>query len=158
MQFFLWFFLLLPLLELYVLIKVGGEIGALSVVLWIIFTAIAGVLFIRMAGIATALNVRERMARGEVPDDAMLTGMLWVIGGVLLFIPGFISDLAGMICILPVTRLWLVRRMRRNMRTHDIHAEYSQTHTYTRQQEPGQEEREIHVIEGEFERRDSDRD
>lgn len=153
MQGFIWFFLLLPLLELYVLIKIGSEIGALSVVLWIILTAIAGVFCIRMAGIATALNVRERMARGEAPDDAMLTGLLWVIGGVLLFIPGFVSDFAGLLCILPVTRYWLIRRMRRGMPQGDIHAEYHQTYTQRRQGE-----REINVIEGEYERKDKDQD
>lgn len=152
MQVFLWFFLLLPLLELYVLIKVGSEIGALSVVLWIVFSAIAGVLCIRVAGVATALAVRERMARGEVPDDAMLTGLLWVIGGVLLFIPGFVSDAAGLICILPATRYWLVRRMRRGMPQADIRAEYS----HTRSQESHGRRREAHIIEGEFERKDDE--
>ncbi|TDQ39347.1 FxsA family protein [Thiopseudomonas denitrificans] len=154
MQGFLWFFLLLPLLELYVLIKVGSEIGALSVVLWIIFSAIAGIFCIRMAGVATAFSVRERMARGEVPDDAMLTGLLWVIGGVLLFIPGFISDAAGVLCILPVTRYWLIRRMRRGMPQADIRAgygEYRQSRT-----QGSHDEREVHIIEGEYERKDKD--
>ena len=149
MQMFLWLFLLLPLLELYVLIKVGSEVGALSVVLWIILTAIAGIFCIRMAGIATALSVRERMARGEVPDDAMLTGLLWVIGGVLLFIPGFVSDFFGVLCLLPVTRHWLIRRMRGNKRTHNVYGEYHQTYTQ-------HTEREHNVIEGEFERHDQD--
>lgn len=151
MQGFLWFFLLLPLLELYGLIKVGSEVGALGVVLWIILSAIAGIFCIRMAGVATALSVRERMARGEVPDDAMLTGLLWVIGGVLLFIPGFISDVAGVLCILPMTRYWLVRRMRRGMPQADIHASYQRTHT-----RHDAEQHEVHVIEGEYERKERD--
>ncbi len=155
MQGFLWFFLLLPLLELYVLIKVGSEIGALSVVLWIILSAIAGIFCIRMAGIATALNVRERMARGETPDDAMLTGLLWVIGGVLLFIPGFVSDFAGLICILPITRYWLIRRMRRGMPQADIHAEFRHTRSYGNPMD-SQQERQINIIEGEYERKDRD--
>lgn len=155
MQGFLWFFLLLPLLELYVLIQVGSEVGALSVVLWIIISAIAGVFCIRMAGIATALGVRERMARGEVPDDAMLTGLLWVIGGVLLFIPGFVSDAVGIICILPITRYWLIRRMRRGMPQADIHAEYTE-YRHTRTQQDADSRHETHVIEGEFERKDDE--
>jgi UPF0716 protein FxsA len=149
MQAFFW--LLLPLLELYVLIKVGSEVGALTVVVMIILSAVAGVFCIRMAGLATALSVRERMARGEVPDDAMLTGLLWVIGGVLLFIPGFISDAVGLLCILPMTRNWLVGRMRKGRPQSDIHADYHRT--YTRE---SREERETHVIEGEFERKDKE--
>lgn len=149
MRGFMWFLLLLPLLELYVLIQIGSEIGALSTVLWIILSAIAGVFCIRMAGVATALGVRERMAKGEVPDDAMLTGLLWVIGGVLLFIPGFISDFAGIICILPMTRHWLLKRMRRGMPQADLHASYRQTYT-----QHSQSEHETHVIEGEYERKD----
>lgn len=151
MRGFMWFLLLLPLLELYVLIQVGSEIGALSTVLWIILSAIAGVFCIRLAGVATALGVRERMAKGEVPDAAMLTGLLWVIGGVLLFIPGFISDVAGIICVLPPTRHWLIKRMRQGMPQADIHASYRQTY-----RQHDSDEHETHVIEGEYERKDKD--
>lgn len=143
MRMFMWLFLLLPLLELYVLIRVGSEIGALAVVLWIILSAIAGVFCIRLAGMATALSVRERVARGEVPDSAMLTGLLWVIGGVLLFIPGFISDVLGLVCIFPLTRYWLIKRMHRHVQPRG----FQEQPRYT------QERREnVTIIEGEFER------
>lgn len=155
MPMFVWFFLLIPLLELYLLIRVGSETGALSVLLWILFTGVAGILCIRMAGVATAFGVRERMARGEVPDDAMLTGLLWVIGGVLLFIPGFITDVVGLLCILPVTRYWLVRRMRHGMPPGGRQAGW-QREEYRGQESGPQTEREPEIIEGEFERKEKE--
>ncbi len=151
MRFFFWFLLVLPLLELYVLIKVGSEVGALSMVLWIVFSGLAGILCIRMAGIATALGVRERMARGEVPDDAMLGGLLWVVGGVLLFIPGLVTDAFGLLCILPLTRSWLIGRMRRGRPATAAGADYQRTTAYREAGPEGSQ-----VIEGEYERKERD--
>lgn len=151
MRIFFWLLLLLPLIEIFLLIKVGSEVGALAMVLWIILSAIAGVFCIRMAGVATALSARERMARGERPDAAMLTGLLWVVGGVLLFIPGLLSDVLGLLCILPLSRHWLVRRMGQGGPQTDIPGSYQRTYE---QHEPGRQHSQ--VIEGEFERKEKD--
>lgn len=151
MRVFFWFLLLLPLLELYLLIRVGSETGAMGVVLWIILTALAGIMCIRVAGVATAMGVRERMARGEVPDRAMLSGLLWVVGGVLLFIPGFLTDFAGLLCVLPLSRSWLAGRMRRNGPQTGPQAAYQRTSAFRESSEADSQ-----VIEGEFERKEKD--
>lgn len=147
MRTFGWFLLLLPLLEIYLLIQVGSKIGATSMMLWILASIVAGVLCIRLAGLATALSVRERIAKGEMPDAEMLTGVLWVIGGILLIIPGLITDFAGLVCILPLTRIWLIKRMRGGLQKPSGTGAFHQHGSSSTHDEPN-------VIEGEFQRKD----
>ncbi len=113
MRKFSWLLLALPLVELYLLIKIGAKVGALTMVLWVVLSILLGAFLIRNAGVATAVLVRERLARGERPDAQMLTGFMWVIAGVLLILPGPLTDLAGLLCLLPVTRNLLVKRLQR---------------------------------------------
>ncbi|HZJ94088.1 MAG TPA: FxsA family protein [Thiopseudomonas sp.] len=154
MRGFFLLFLIFPLLELFVLIRVGSSIGASSTLLLVLASGVLGVLCIRLAGLATALKVRERMALGETPNKDMLNGLLLVVAGGLLFLPGFISDTVGLLGLLPVTRHWLINRISRHM-THTAQKQqyYRQSTTYTRYGEQ-QETRQEHIIEGEFERKD----
>ena len=89
MRIFFVLFLLFPLAELFVLIKVGSSIGALATIMLLVLSGIAGVLLLRLAGFATAWRARERLARGELPEREMLQGLMIAIGGGLLFLPGF---------------------------------------------------------------------
>ncbi|HZJ92106.1 MAG TPA: FxsA family protein [Thiopseudomonas sp.] len=148
-------FLVFPLLELFLLIRVGSSIGALATLLLVLGSGAVGILCIRLAGLTTALSVRQRMAQGEVPTGAMLNGLLLAIGGVLLFIPGFISDFLGLVCLLPMTRHWLSKRVNVHMQQGATRSQqfYSQGTTYTEQEHPSQS-RQPHIIEGEFERKD----
>lgn len=144
-----WFPLIYFLLELYVLVSVGSEIGALAVVLWVIVAAVLGIFFIRNAGVATVMAVRERMARGESPDGEMMTGVYWFLAGVLLIIPGFISDFVAFILLVPFARRWIGRLF--------IAGRVRQTRTYQQQSsaEPKYESRQAHtIIEGEYQRHD----
>lgn len=112
MRFFLLLFLLFPLLELALMIKLGSVIGVLPVLLLLIGAGVLGVMLIRIAGPAMALRARERLARGEMPEAAMLDGLMLALGGLLLLIPGFISDFMAVVCLLPVTRHLLLRKIR----------------------------------------------
>lgn len=112
MRLFLIAFLLFPFIELAVLIQVGSAIGVLPTLLLVIGSAVLGVLLLRFAGVATAWRARERLAQGELPEQEMLEGLLIAVGGGLLLLPGFVSDLFGLLCVLPVTRRVLVRRLR----------------------------------------------
>ncbi|MFL7921628.1 FxsA family protein, partial [Escherichia coli] len=99
----------------YVLIKVGSSIGALATILLLVLSGIAGVLLLRLAGFATAWRARERLARGELPEREMLQGLMMAIGGGLLFLPGFISDVLALIVLFPPTRNFLFRQINRRM-------------------------------------------
>ena len=104
MRAFLFLFLLFPILELAVLIQVGSAIGVLPTLLLVIGTAILGSVLLRVAGVATAWRAREKLARGEMPEQEMFEGLLIAVGGGLLLLPGFISDVFGLLCLLPFTR------------------------------------------------------
>jgi UPF0716 protein FxsA len=91
-------FLLTPLLEIYVLIKVGGIIGAIPTIALIVFSAVLGSLLVRHQGFYTLARVRESMDRGEVPAVPMLEGALLLLGGFLLLLPGWCRGYAGAWC------------------------------------------------------------
>lgn len=115
MRLFLFAFLLFPFIELAVLIQVGSAIGVLPTLLLVIGSAVLGVVLLRVAGVATAWRARERLARGELPEQEMLEGLLIAVGGGLLLLPGFVSDLFGLLCLLPFTRRLMVRRLRQRV-------------------------------------------
>jgi UPF0716 protein FxsA len=112
MRAFLFLFLLFPIIELALIIKVGSSIGVLSTLLLIIGSAVLGTVLLRLAGIATALRARERLSRGEMPEQEMLEGLFMALGGGLLLLPGFISDFLGLLCLLPFTRRFIVGKVR----------------------------------------------
>lgn len=149
MRVFFLLFLLFPFLELALLIKVGGVLGVLPTLLLLVGAAILGSLLLRVAGLATALRAREKLARGEMPEQEMLEGMLIAIGGGLLLLPGFISDAIGLLCLLPLTRRLIVRRLLARLQEQALR----QT-AFADSLNPGGSPSRANVIEGEFERRD----
>lgn len=112
MRLFLLLFLLFPFIELALLIKVGSVIGVLPTLLLVIASGVLGVFLLRIAGVATAWRARERLARGELPEQEMLEGLLIAVGGGLLLLPGFVSDLIGLFLLLPFSRRRIVGRLR----------------------------------------------
>jgi UPF0716 protein FxsA len=107
-------FLLVPLAELWFLIKVGGWIGALPTVALVVLTAVIGATLARIQGLATLQRLQSAMARGEAPAVELLEGVLLLIGALLLLTPGFFTDALGFACLLPFTRralaLWGLKR------------------------------------------------
>lgn len=93
-----------PLLELYVLIEVGAEIGALPTILLSIFTAVLGATLVRMQGISVLMRVQQTLARGEAPALEMLEGAMLMMSGVMLLFPGFITDIMGFLMLIPPLR------------------------------------------------------
>jgi len=112
MRAFLLLLLLFPVLELFVLVKVGMSIGFLATFLLVVAGSMLGVFIVRVAGLATAMSARESLARGELPAQQMMDGLMMTVGGGLLVLPGFISDVLGLICLLPFTRRMLVGKVR----------------------------------------------
>jgi UPF0716 protein FxsA len=112
MRVFLLLLLLFPVLELFVLVRVGMSLGFIPTFLLVVATSLLGLFVIRVAGFATAMRARESLSRGELPAQQMLEGLMIAVGGGLLLLPGFVSDILGVICLLPVTRRVLVNKMR----------------------------------------------
>ncbi len=103
-------FIALPLLEIYLFIVIGAEIGALSVIALILITALIGILVLQNQGFATMRRFRETVARGEPPEIALAESFLCLVGGLLLIAPGFFTDAVGLLCLLPLTRRFFIIR------------------------------------------------
>jgi UPF0716 protein FxsA len=108
MRFLVLLFIVVPIVEMWVLIEVGSAIGALSTIALVFLTAAVGLALLRQQGINTLLKVNARMERGELPAGEILEGVMLAVGGALLLTPGFITDVIGFCCLLPFTRKSLV--------------------------------------------------
>lgn len=103
-------FIVVPLLELYVLIEVGSEIGALPTILLTILTALIGGLMMRHQGVQVVQQAQIAMAKGETPERQAVEGVLIFIGGALLLLPGLVTDFLGFLLLLPPLRSSLAKR------------------------------------------------
>jgi UPF0716 protein FxsA len=104
-------FLLIPIVEIYLLIKVGSIIGAFPTVFLVVFTAVLGAALLRRQGLATLRQAQETMGRGELPAVAVLEGVVLLISGALLLTPGFFTDTLGFLGLIPPLRRALVVKL-----------------------------------------------
>ena len=108
MKYFLPSFIVLPILEMYILIEVGGFIGALNTIGLVLLTALLGLILLRQQGFRTLLNARNKLMQAELPTEELVTGIFLAVGGALLLTPGFVTDFIGFMCLLPFTRSFLM--------------------------------------------------
>jgi len=104
----------IPAIEIYLMIKVGGVIGALNTVLLIFFTAITGVYFARMAGLSTIKSGFNQILKNEMPIYEIISGAALAFAALLLILPGFLTDLFGFLLIIPITRKFFIRSISSN--------------------------------------------
>jgi len=103
--------LLLPLLDLYGLIKLGQVIGSLPVLALVIVAAVVGMALAKAQGLRVIDQWRASVSVGAIPEEGLLSGVLILAGGVLLVLPGLLSDVLGLLCLVPPTRRWMARRI-----------------------------------------------
>ncbi|NMH66924.1 FxsA family protein [Shewanella salipaludis] len=96
---------LLPVIELSVLIRVGEVLGSWTTIALVLLTAIVGVSLVRSQGLHTLMQVQQKLARGEVPGQEIVEGMMLALAGVLLLIPGFVTDFIGLLLLTPLSRV-----------------------------------------------------
>ena len=94
----------LPTLEIFLLIKVGGQIGALNTVALIFLTAIIGIYFAKLQGIQTLKSGMVNLYQNKIPIYEMISGASIAIAALLLIIPGFFTDFIGFLLLIPLTR------------------------------------------------------
>lgn len=152
MRVFLLLLLLFPVLELFVFVKVSAAIGFFPALLLIIGGSALGLLVMRVAGIATALRARESLQRGELPAEDMFQGLMLAVAGVLLLIPGFISDVLGLICLMPFTRHFAARKLRQRAEAQAMRQRAFQDDPFAAR--PPEGGHRPNVIQGEYQRRD----
>ena len=98
----------IPLIEIYLLIKVGSIIGAFNTIFLIFFTAITGVYFAKLAGLNAIRSGFNQLIRNEIPIYEIISGAALAFAALLLIIPGFLTDLIGFLLIIPMTRKFFI--------------------------------------------------
>jgi UPF0716 protein FxsA len=107
------FFTIVPLVELFILIKIGSQIGALNTIVLVIATAVLGALLARMEGLRTLQQIQSSLSRGHIPAEELIDGVLIFAGGILLITPGLLTDLFALVLLVPYTRMHFKRWLRR---------------------------------------------
>jgi UPF0716 protein FxsA len=116
-------FIVMPIVEIAVLIQVGGWLGLWPTLALIILTAVAGTWMLRQQGFAVLSRAQEQLGRGTVPIAEVFEGFCLVIAGALLLTPGFVTDFMGGLLLLPPVRTWLYGRLGHHLRSSVSHGE-----------------------------------
>lgn len=109
-------FILIPIVELAILIKVGQAIGVLNTVLIVIFTGMAGAFLARTQGLITLMRIQQDINEGVMPTEKLIDGVMILCGGMLLLTPGLISDVIGLMALIPFTRGLIKRWIKRKIK------------------------------------------
>ena len=99
----------IPLIEIYLMIKVGGIIGAFNTIFLIFFTAITGIYFAKLEGLNTIRSGFGQLVKNEIPVYEIISGAALAFAALLLIIPGFLTDVVGFLLIIPPTRKMFIR-------------------------------------------------
>lgn len=110
----------IPLVELYVLIAIGREIGAGTTIALVILTAFLGAWLLRAQGLATLARVRTSLDAGRLPALEMIEGLILLVTGAMLLTPGFMTDAVGFLCLVPVLRTQLARALVGQFEVHAV--------------------------------------
>ena len=104
----------IPLIEIYLFIKIGSEIGALNTILLIAITAIVGIWYARYEGFNTLRSGMSQIVKNELPLYEIVSGAAIAFAALLLMLPGFATDIIGVLLIFPVTRKIILSKYSRN--------------------------------------------
>ena len=108
--------ILIPILEIYLFIKIGAQIGAFNTISLIFITAIIGVFYARYEGLNTLRTGLSQLIKNEIPAYEMISGAAIAFAAILLIIPGFATDLIGFFLIFPLTRKLLFGKFVKNFK------------------------------------------
>jgi UPF0716 protein FxsA len=102
--------ILIPVIEIFLLIKIGSQIGAITTILLIFTTAIVGVYYAKYEGLNTLKSGFEQISKNKAPTYEMITGAAIAFAALLLIIPGFATDVIGFLIIFPLSRNFLLEK------------------------------------------------
>ncbi|MGN7613803.1 FxsA family protein [Magnetococcales bacterium HHB-1] len=106
-RFLLLIFIVIPIVEMYLLIAVGSHIGAIQTILAVFATAALGAFLVRREGLRTVFALKDRLTRGEIPAAELIEGVLLIVAGALLITPGFFTDGIGFLLVFRPSRMVL---------------------------------------------------
>ncbi|MCK5869184.1 exlusion protein FxsA [Methylococcaceae bacterium HT1] len=136
-------FLIVPFIEIYLLLQIGGIVGVFPTILLVVSTAIIGAGLLRQQGLATWQRFQDNLQKGEIPAYEMVEGPILLVGGALLLTPGFFTDVIGFACLIPPARKKIAQYI--------IEKRLVQAGVAPQRQKPKEQPG---VIEGEFKRDD----
>ena len=120
-------FILVPIIELYILLEVGKKIGVFFTIAIVIFTGAVGAYLVKTQGFNLLFSIKTKINSGIIPTDSLTEGLLVLIGGIFLITPGLITDIIGFLLIVPQSRLLIFKYLKRwiihKIREHDIYNE-----------------------------------
>ena len=116
-------FIVVPVIEMYLLIQVGGVIGAGWTIFLVVLTAAIGAVLVRSQGLGLIQKVQTQMAQGKMPAMEMAEGLFILVAGALLMTPGFFTDTLGFACLIPPLRRMMIKYLARKgvVRTANVH-------------------------------------
>ena len=111
--------ILIPVIEIYLFIKIGSQIGAFKTILMIFITAIVGIYYAKHEGLNTIRSGLTNIVKNQIPTYELISGAAIAFAAILLIIPGFATDFIGFILIFPITRSLLLGRIKKNLKTNE---------------------------------------
>lgn len=136
------------IIEIILLVVAGRFLGVWLTLFIIVATSIFGVLILRLAGFSTMIKVRQKVAQGEAPNAEMMNGLLLGVGGGLLFLPGLLGNILGLLLVLPITRKSFIEYAKKLLN------KYTPAPNTTYANSPESAYSKVEIIEGEWERKD----
>ncbi|TVZ39978.1 UPF0716 protein FxsA [Alteromonadaceae bacterium 2753L.S.0a.02] len=146
MRVFTLLFIVIPILEMWLLITVGSVIGALPTIGLVFLTAMMGLALLRQQGFSTLIRAQTRMQQGELPASEMIEGIFLAVGGALLLTPGFFTDALGFCCLIPGLRQIIISWGMKHIKIRNVHV-----HSQGFQQ---RSQNDNNTIEGDYKRED----
>jgi UPF0716 protein FxsA len=111
MKYLFLLFLVVPLVEIYLLIKIGSVVGAGLTIFLVVFTAFLGAILVRAQGFSTLVRIQAQMATSRLPAMEIMEGVFLFVAGALLLTPGFFTDAVGFVFLTPPLRRLIIRRI-----------------------------------------------
>ena len=112
--------ILIPIIEIYLFIKIGSQIGAFSTIFLVFFTAVVGVYYARYEGINTLRSGMIQIIKNQIPAHELISGAAIAFAAVLLIIPGFATDLIGFLLIIPITRRLILGKFKKKFENKEV--------------------------------------
>lgn len=151
-------FTAVSLLEIFVLVKVGGFLGALPTIALVVVTALVGSALVRSQGLQLIQQYQQRIAKGEMPGQQLVEGLMLIITGVLLVTPGFVTDLCGLLLLQPTIRASIAKTLLANINFSTVSMAGNMSGNFS-QSDSSFKSKNIDddVIEGEYEHKENDK-
>ena len=114
----------IPIVEIYLFIKVGSQIGAFNTIFLVFITAFLGVIYARYEGFNTLKSAMSQIVKNELPVYEIISGAALAFAALLLILPGFATDLLGLLIIFPPTRKLILRKVSTKKRTNNTNQDF----------------------------------